>query len=280
MAATTPLSTRLAPACGQRLPVIGLGTYQAFDVGSSAPERAELKNVLSTLAQHGGTVVDSSPMYGRAEGVVGDLADELNLLPSLYLATKVWTRGESDGIAQIEDSLRLLRTRRIDLMQVHNLLDWRTHLKTLKVWQANGRIRHLGVTHYHAGAYEELMSVMRTKEFSFAQFNYSLGEREAERKLLPLCADLGMGVLVNRPFAQGDLFARVRGKPLPDWTKEFDCASWSQFFLKWILGHPAVTCVIPGTRRVSHLVDNLGAGRGRLPDAAQRAKMLSHLQSI
>jgi len=280
MAAASTLSTRLAPAVGQHLPVVGLGTYQTFDVGANAPERSELKRVLSTLVQHGATVVDSSPMYGRAEGVVGDLADELKLQPSLYLATKVWTRGEAAGVSQMEDSLRLLRSPRIDLMQVHNLLDWRTHLKTLKAWQAQGRIRHIGITHYHAGAYDELMSVMRTKEFGVVQFNYSVGEREAEHKLLPLAAELGMGVLVNRPFAQGDLFARVRGKPLPEWAAEFDCASWGQFFLKWILGHPAVTCVIPGTRRVSHLLDNLAAGRGRLPDAAQRAKMLAHLRTL
>lgn len=280
MAAAPALSTRLAQAAEQRLPVIGLGTYQTFDVGTNAPERAELKNVLSTLVQHGASVVDSSPMYGRAEGVVGDLADELKLHPSLYLATKIWTRGEAAGISQMEDSLRLLRTSRIDLMQVHNLLDWRTHLKTMQAWQAQGRIRHIGITHYHASAYDELMSVMRTRQFSFVQFNYSVGERDAERKLLPLAAELGMGVLVNRPFAQGDLFARVRGKPLPEWTAEFDCTSWGQFFLKWILGHTAVTCVIPGTRRVSHLLDNLAAGRGRLPDAAQRAKMLAHLRSV
>lgn len=280
MAATTPISNRLAPAAGQRLPVVGLGTYQTFDVGSNAPERTELKSVLATLVQEGGSVVDSSPMYGRSEGVVGDLASTLKLQPSLYLATKVWTRGEAAGIAQMEDSLRLLRSPRIDLMQVHNLVDWRTHLKTLQAWQAQGRIRHLGITHYHAGAYDELMSVMRTRAFSFVQFNYSVGEREAEQQLLPLAAELGMGVLVNRPFAQGDLFSRVRGLPLPDWATELDCASWGQFFLKWILGHPAVTCVIPGTRRVSHLLDNLAAGRGRLPDSAQRAKMLAHLRAI
>lgn len=280
MAANPTLASRLAPAAGQSLPVVGLGTYQTFDVSAQAPERAELRQVLSILAQHGAAVVDSSPMYGRAEGVVGDLADESKLQSSLYLATKVWTRGEAAGAAQMENSLRLLRTQRIDLMQVHNLLDWRTHLKTLEAWRAQGRIRHLGITHYHAGAYDELMAVMRTRAFSFVQFNYSVGERDAEQRLLPLAAELGMGVLVNRPFAQGDLFSRVRGRPLPDWAKEIDCASWGQYFLKWILGHPAVTCVIPGTRRVSHLVDNLGAGLGRLPDAAQRAKMLAHLQSI
>lgn len=280
MAEPTLLASRLAVASGQRLPVVGLGTYQTFDVAANAPERAELKNVLATLVQSGATVVDSSPMYGRAEEVVGDLADEQKLQPRLYLATKVWTRGAQAGIAQMEDSFRLLRTKRIDLMQVHNLVDWRTHLKTLEAWQGEGRIRHLGITHYHAGAYDELMDVMRSRAFSFVQFNYSLGERDAEARLLPLAAELGMGVLINRPFAQGGLFSRVRGKPLPAWAVEFDCTSWGQFFLKWILGHPAVTCVIPGTRRVSHVTDNLGAGRGRLPEAAQRSRMLTYLQSL
>lgn len=280
MAESTLLAARLAVASGQRLPVVGLGTYQTFDVAAHAPERAELKNVLATLVQSGATVIDSSPMYGRAEEVVGELADEQKLQPKLYLATKVWTRGRQAGISQMEDSFRLLRAKRIDLMQVHNLVDWRTHLETLEAWQGQGRIRHLGITHYHAGAYDELMDVMRTRKFAFVQFNYSLGERDAEARLLPLAAELGMGVLINRPFAQGGLFSRVRGKPLPAWAVDFDCTSWGQFFLKWILGHPAVTCVIPGTRRVSHLTDNLGAGRGRLPDAAQRSRMLTYLQSL
>jgi diketogulonate reductase-like aldo/keto reductase len=280
MAGTTPLSSRLAVAAGQRLPVVGLGTYQTFDVAPDAPERGELGNVLRTLAQSGATVVDSSPMYGRAERVVGDLAGEFDLHSRLFLATKVWTRGAQAGVAQMEESMRLLRTQRIDLMQVHNLVDWRSHLRTMQAWQGQGRIRHLGITHYHAGAYEELMDVMRTRAFAFVQFNYSVGEREAEARLLPLAAELGMGVIVNRPFAQGGLFARVRGKPLPPWAPEFDCTSWGQFFLKWILGHPAVTCVIPGTRRVSHLLDNLGAGRGRLPDTAQRSRMITYLQSL
>jgi diketogulonate reductase-like aldo/keto reductase len=279
-ASQTLIDTRVAPAANQKLPVVGLGTYQTFDVGPTAEERAELKEVLRALAGQAGAVVDSSPMYGRAEGVVGDLAHESSVHPSLFMATKVWIRGEAAGIAQMQASLRLLRTGRIDLMQVHNLVDWRTHLKTLKQWKADGRVRHIGVTHYHAGAYEELMSVMRTGEFSFVQFNYSMAEREAEARLLPLCAELGMGVIINRPFSQGDLFPRVQGKPLPAWASEFDCSSWAQFFLKWILGHPAVTCVIPGTRRLRHLQDNLAAGRGRLPDSAQRARMLAHLKSL
>jgi diketogulonate reductase-like aldo/keto reductase len=274
------LLARTAAAAGVKLPVVGVGTWQTFDVGRDAPERVELEQVLRTLVQAGGSVVDSSPMYGRAESVVGDLAAQAKLHDSLFLATKVWTRGEAAGIAQMEDSLRLLRTSRIDLMQVHNLVDWRTHSRTMKAWRDAGRIRHLGITHYHSGAYDELMRVMRGGEFGFVQFNYSMAEREAERKLLPLAAELGMGVVINRPFSQGDLFPRVKGKPLPAWASELDCASWAQFFLKWILGHPAVTCVIPGTRLVVHMKDNLGAGRGRLPDAKQRARMLEYLHTL
>jgi aryl-alcohol dehydrogenase-like predicted oxidoreductase len=268
------------PIRGERLPAIGVGTWQTFDVGKSAGERAELKEVLRALVAQGATVVDSSPMYGRAEGVVGDLAAELELHRSLFIATKVWTRGESAGIAQMEESLRLLRAQRIDLMQVHNLVDWKTHLKTLKSWKAQGRLRYIGITHYHAGAFGDLMAVLRTREFDFVQFNYSMAEHEADQRLLPLCAELGIGVLINRPFATGELFPRVKGNALPAWAADFDCASWAQFFLKWILGHPAVTCAIPGTRRIAHLNDNLGAARGRLPDAAQRAKMLAHLQAL
>jgi aryl-alcohol dehydrogenase-like predicted oxidoreductase len=277
---STPLIARIAPAAGASLPAVGVGTWQTFDVGRDPAVRDELRAVLRALVEGGGSVVDSSPMYGRAEGVVGDLAAEAKLHAALFLATKVWTRGAAAGVAQMEESLKLLRTPRIDLMQVHNLVDWRTHLSTLKEWKAAGRFRHLGITHYHSGAYEELMAVMRTREFTFVQFNYSMAEREAERRLLPLAAELGMGVIINRPFSQGDLFPRVKGKQLPAWAAELDCTSWAQFFLKWILGHPAVTCAIPGTSRLVHLHDNLGAARGRLPDATQRARMLEHLQSL
>ena len=278
--AKTSLLTRPIPHSSERLPAIGVGTYETFDVGKSAADRAELKDVLRMLVEQGASVVDSSPMYGRAEGVVGDLAAELGLHARLFIATKVWTRGENAGIAQMEDSARLLRAQKIDLMQVHNLVDWQTHLKTLKSWKAQGRLRHIGITHYHSGAFDDLMSVLRTREFDFVQFNYSMAEHEADQRLLPLCAELGVAVLVNRPFSQGDLFPRVKGKPLPQWAAELDCASWAQFFLKWILGHPAVTCAIPGTRRVAHLSDNLGAARGRLPDQAMRRKMLGHLQAL
>jgi aryl-alcohol dehydrogenase-like predicted oxidoreductase len=271
---------RPIPRSGEQLPVVGLGTWQTFDVGPRAPERAELKEVLRALVDEGANVVDSSPMYGESERVVGDLAADLALHPRLFLATKVWTSGREAGIRQMENSFKLLRAPRIDLMQVHNLLDLATHVKTLREWKAAGRIRYLGITHYHDGAYRDLERLVKTREYDFVQFNYSMTEREAETRLLPLCADSGTAVLINRPFAQASLFGKVKGKPVPAWAAEFDCSSWAQFFLKYLLAHPAVTCVIPGTRRVTHLKDNLQAGVGRLPDAAARKRMVEYLEGI
>ena len=271
---------RPIPRTGEPLPVVGVGTWQTFDVGTSAPERAELKDVLRRLVEAGGSVIDSSPMYGRSEGVVGDLSAALGLRDKLFFATKVWTNGRDSGIHQMEDSLRLMRAQRMDLMQVHNLLDLDTHAKTLREWKKAGRIRYIGITHYHDGAHDDLEKLVRTKEWDFVQFNYSMAEREAERRLLPACADAGVAVLVNRPFSQGSLFPRVKGKPLPPWAGEFDCSSWGQFFLKYLLGHPAVSCVIPGTRRVSHLNDNVRSGMGRLPDAAMRKRMVEYLSRL
>jgi aryl-alcohol dehydrogenase-like predicted oxidoreductase len=268
---------RPIPRSGEPLPVVGLGTWQTFDVAPTATERTELKEVLRALVGEGGTVVDSSPMYGQAERVVGDLAADLELHPRLFLATKVWTSGRDAGIRQMENSFRLLRTQRIDLMQVHNLLDLATHVKTLRAWKTAGRIRYLGITHYHEGAHRDLERLVKTREYDFVQFNYSMTEREAEDRLLPACADSGTAVIINRPFAQASLFGRVKGKPLPPWAADFDCTSWAQFFLKYLLGHPAVTCVIPGTRRVAHLKDNMQAGMGRLPDAATRKRMVEYL---
>jgi len=273
------MSTRPIPRTGEALPVVGVGTSQTFDVGPSAHERIELKEVLRLLASHGGSVIDSSPMYGEAERVVGDLTDKLDVRARLFFATKVWTSGRDEGIRQMEQSFRLLKTTRIDLMQVHNLLDVDTHAKTLQDWKAAGRIRYTGITHYNAGAYRQLEQLVKTKEFDFIQLNFSMAEREAEDRLLQVCAESGTAVIVNRPFAGAELFGRVKGKALPPWAAEFDCASWGQFFLKWILGHRAVTCVIPGTRRTAHLLDNVQAGTGRLPDAAMRKRMLAHLQA-
>ena len=271
---------RPIPRSGEPLPVVGLGTWQTFDVAPNSPLLADLKEVMRTLVEHGGKVVDSSPMYGQAERVVGDLAAELNLHPKLFLATNVWTRGREAGIRQMENSIRLLRTQRIDLMQVHNLLDLATHVRTLHEWKAAGRIRYIGITHYHEGAHPDLERLVKTREYDFVQFNYSMAEREAEDRLLPACAASGTAVIVNRPFAQASLFGRVKGKPLPPWVADFDCTSWAQFFLKYVLGHPAVTCVIPATRRAAHARDNMQAGMGRLPDAATRRRMVEYLARL
>jgi aryl-alcohol dehydrogenase-like predicted oxidoreductase len=279
-APVTTLLKRPIPRSGELLPAVGIGTWRTFDVGPNDAARAELKEVLRGMVALGGSVVDSSPMYGEAERVVGDLSAQLALRASLFLATKVWTSGREAGIRQMERSLKLMRTERLDLMQVHNLLDVATHTRTLREWKAAGRIRYLGVTHYHEGAYRELERLARTREYDFVQLNYSMAEREADARLLAACADSGTAVIVNRPFSHAGLFGRVTGKLLPAWAADFDCASWAQFFLKWILGHPAVTCVIPGTGRLAHLRDNMQAGSGRLPDAAQRRRMLEYLERL
>jgi diketogulonate reductase-like aldo/keto reductase len=257
------------------IPVVGLGTWRVFDVGALPAERTPLKDVLKSLVELGGRVVDSSPMYGTAESVVGDLAAELAITDKLFLATKVWTSGREAGVAQMEQSLKRLRAQRLDLIQIHNLLDWRTHLRTLREWKAAGRIRYLGVTHYTSSAYDELERVLRAETLDFVQVNYSLGE--AERRILPLARDRGVAVLANRPFAEGGLFQRVRAQAVPPWAAEFDCDSWAQFFLKWILANPAVTCAIPGTSRPQHMVDNLKAATGKLPDTAMRDRMAAHV---
>ena len=278
-AAATPLQ-RPIPRSGETIPIVGLGTWQTFDVGPHAPQRAELKDVLRDLVALGGRVVDSSPMYGESERVVGDLTSELGNRRELFFATKVWTTGREAGIRQMEQSFALMRTRIMDLMQIHNLVDHDVHLRTLREWKAAGRIRYLGITHYHSGAFADLERLVKTKQYDFVQFNYSLDEPEAEARLLPACAASGTAVLINRPFAQAGLFGRVRGKPLPPWAAEIGCATWAQFFLKWILGNPAVTCVIPGTRRVEHLRDNLAAGAGAMPDAAMRKRMADYVAQL
>lgn len=278
-AAATPLQ-RPIPRSGETIPIVGLGTWQTFDVGPHAPQRAELKEVLRDLVALGGRVVDSSPMYGESERVVGDLTSELGNRRELFFATKVWTTGREAGIRQMEQSFALMRTRIMDLMQIHNLVDHDVHVRTLREWKAAGRIRYLGITHYHSGAFADLERLVKTKQYDFVQFNYSLDEPEAEARLLPACAASGTAVLINRPFAQAGLFGRVRGKPLPPWAAEIGCATWAQFFLKWILGNPAVTCVIPGTRRVEHLRDNLAAGAGAMPDAAMRKRMADYVAQL
>jgi diketogulonate reductase-like aldo/keto reductase len=271
--AVPAMRTRNIPATGEALPVVGVGTWQTFDVGASAQDRKPLEEVLAGLVAAGGKVVDSSPMYGRSEGVVGEISRKLRLRPSLFLATKVWTSGRDSGIAQMEQSLRELRTDRIDLMQVHNLVDVRTHLATLSDWKSRGRVRYVGITHYTAGAYSEIERLLRQERLDFLQINYSVLEPEAGERLLPLAAERGVAVIANRPFGGGEALRRSSGRELPDWAGELDCRSWAQLFLKWILGNSAVTCAIPGTGKLRHLEDNVRAAAGPLPDASQRRRI-------
>jgi len=265
--------TRTIPSTGEALPVIGLGTWENFDV-SGKP--AKLAAVLDTLFAAGGRVIDSSPMYGKAEAAVGALLADRPAAKS-FLATKVWTQGEKQGVVEMNRSFELMGTRRLDLMQVHNLLDWRVHLKTMQAWKEAGRIRYLGITHYTASAHAELESVMRAAPWDFVQLNYSLEERGAEDHLLPLARERGIAVIVNRPFGGGGLIRNLRKQPLPGWAGELGCSSWAEILLKFILAHPSVTCAIPGTGEPAHMADIVKAGEGPLPTAEQHKRMLSLL---
>ncbi len=264
--------SRKIPSSGEMLPVIGLGTWQTFDVGAEVAERAPLEAVLREFVALGGRMIDSSPMYGNSEIVAGDLMEKNSLRHKLFVATKVWTAGKAAGIRQMEDSMRKLRASPIDLMQVHNLLDVEEHLDTLRDWKRRKLVRHIGVTHYTATGHEAVARVMTSHKLDFIQINYSVGEREAEQRLLPLALERGVAVIANRPFAGGDLFRRVRSKPLPAWAREIDCSSWAQLLLKFVVSHPAITCAIPATAKVAHLRDNMQAGSGRMPD--QKMRML------
>lgn len=264
---------RSIPSSGESLPAVGLGTSRVFDVGESREDRAPLLEVLELLTGHGGSVVDTSPMYGRAEKVVGDLARQGGLGEQIFLATKVWTRGREAGVAQMEESMKLLGSDTIDLMQIHNLVDWQTHIRTLRAWKEEGRIRYLGITHYRVDAFPDLEAIMLREQIDFVQLNYSILTPAAADRLLPLAADRGIAVLVNRPYENGAVFSRVRGMELPAWAQELEINSWGQFCLKWVLADPAVTCVIPGTSKPRHMLDNLGAGVGPLPDPSQRERM-------
>jgi len=272
--------TRAIPASGEKIPVIGLGTWQVFDLGDSSNQREPIKEVLRRFVQLGGKMIDSSPMYGRAETVIGDLTNELQLRDRLFLATKVWTTGKQAGIESMERSFQRLRISRLDLIQVHNLVDVDTQLATIRAWKEQGRVRYLGVTHYIDSAFPEVEKIVRREKLDFLQINYSIVDRAAEERLLPLARDHGLATLINRPFSSGDLFSRLRGKPLPDWAAEFDCKSWAQFLLKWILGNEAVTSAIPATGKVNHLEDNFAAGSGRLPDAKLRQRMVDYVAAL
>ena len=271
------MHTRLIPATREPLPVVGCGTYRTFDVGAASEERAPLLAVLNVLFTAGGSVIDSSPMYGAAERVVGDLLSQAQNRSRAFLATKVWTSGQQAGIDQINRSFELLQDRRIDLIQVHNLLDWKVQLQTLRDLKRSGRIRYVGITHYSASAYAEVEAVLRSEALDFLQINYAMNDTAAERRILPLAADRGVAVIANQPFGGGGLLRDLLRRPLPSWAQEIDCQSWAQVLLKFVLSNPAVTCVIPGTGRPEHMVDNIAAGFGRLPDAALRARMIDSL---
>ncbi|HKV54225.1 MAG TPA: aldo/keto reductase [Candidatus Binataceae bacterium] len=274
MKSTKPqMITRAIPATGELLPVIGLGTWQAFDVASVPASLKPLGEVLRRFFAGGGRLIDSSPMYGQAEGVVGELLDAPHTRASAFIATKVWTSGREAGIAQMRRSFELFRTRVIDLMQIHNLLDWQTHLPTLRKMKDAGQIRYIGVTHYTDSALPALAEIIGREPLDFVQLAYSIDDREAERRVLSLAADHKVAVIANRPFGGGGMFTRVRGKSLPGWASDFGCASWADFFLKYIVSNPAVTCAIPATANPVHLSDNLEAGYGRLPDERERRRM-------
>jgi diketogulonate reductase-like aldo/keto reductase len=269
---------RIIPSTGEQLTCVGVGTWQTFDVGTDAAEREPLKGVLRTLIEKAGSVIDSSPMYGRSEKVIGELSSELALNSKLFIATKVWTTGEQEGIRQMNNSFSLLKRNKIDLLQVHNLTDWRTHLKTLRSWKESGKVRYIGITHYLESAYSTVEDILKSNTLDFMQINYSVSSRKAAERLFPLAHEKRVAVIINRPFEGGALFSTVHGKQLPEWAREFDCSSWAQFFLKFILSNPTVTCVIPGTARQDHMIDNMAAAYGRLPAEEHRIKMVKLME--
>jgi aryl-alcohol dehydrogenase-like predicted oxidoreductase len=263
---------RKIPSSGESVPVVGIGTSRRYQ-GTTEAERAQLKEVLRRFKELGGKVIDTAPAYGNAETVVGDLVADLGIRDSLFIATKVGAQGREAGIEQMEQSLKRLRTRKIDLIAVHNLWDTQTQLRTLREWKQAGRIRYVGITTSSDRQYQEFEQTMKTEALDFIQVDYAIDNRNAEQRILPLAADRGMAVMINLPFGRGRLFGAVQGQKLPPWASDFDCASWAHFFLKYIVSHPAVTCAIPGTAKVEYVIDNLGAARGRLPDPAMRRRM-------
>jgi len=280
LAQAAPLIQRKIPSTGESLPIIGIGTARRYEAVTTEAERAPLREVLRQFKEMGGKVIDTAPSYGTAEMVVGDLVAELNIRESLFIATKLGAHGRDAGIAQLEQSFKRLRTPKIDLVAVHNLQDTQTQLRTLREWKQAGRVRYVGITTSFERQHPELEQTMKAEALDFIQVDYALDNRKADQGILPLAADRGMGVMINLPFGRGRLFTAVQGRSLPIWAGEFDCASWAQFFLKYIVSHPAVTCAVPGTAKVEYLVDNLGAARGRLPDAAMRRRMESFIDGL
>lgn len=270
---------RIIPSSGEKLPVIGLGTWKCFDTNDTG-RYPQLSSVLENMYEQGGALIDSSPMYGKAEQVIGGLTHDMKERNKFFYATKVWTTGREEGIAQMESSMEKMQREKIDLMQIHNLLDWRTHLKVLREWKASGKIRYIGITHYKDEMHEELEKIMKEEPLDFVQFNYSIDAVHAEKRLLQAAADQGVATLINRPFGEGKLFQKVQGKPLPAWAIEAGMESWSSFCLRYILSHPAVTCVIPATSNPQHAIGNCKAAQDELPDEQIRAKMLSYFRNV
>ena len=268
---------RVIPSSGEELSIMGMGTYSTF---SDATPMQQLGEVLQVFFDQGGQMIDSSPMYGPAEGIVGELLKTTQNTTGLFAATKVWTDGRQAGIDQMNESMELMGVPTMDLMQIHNLRDWKVHLKTLKEWKEQGRVRYLGITTSHGRFHEELEAIMKTEPLDFVQLTYNAANRVTDARLLPLARDRGIATIINRPYQGGSLFRNVKGKPLPDWAGEIDCTSWGQYFLKFIAGHPAVTCIIPATSKVKHMRDNMAAGKGRTPDAAQRQRMIDYLEAL
>ncbi len=279
-AASGPPLTKAIPGTGERLPVIGMGSWLTFDVGANEMLRAERLEVLRAFFEAGGAAIDSSPMYGSSEEVIGYCLARLADTRALFSATKVWTLLQARGVRQMEASRRLWGTDRFDLMQIHNMLDWEAHLETLVDWKAQGRLRYIGITTSHGRRHPAFEKAAAERPFDFVQFTYNILDRQAERRLLPLAAERGLAVIVNRPFRGGALFDYFERQPLPDWAREFDCANWAQFFLKFIVSHPAVTCAIPATTRVDHMRQNMGAATGRLPDPDMRRRMIRYVEGL
>jgi len=278
-AASAVALTKRIPSTGEPLPVVGMGSWITFDVGDDAAARAQRVEVLRAFFDGGGTLIDSSPMYLTSQEVIGHCLARLPERPALFAATKVWTMTRALGIRQMEASRQLWGLDRFDLMQVHNLLDWEAHLETLTEWKAQGRVRYIGVTTSHGRRHDTLEQIMTTQPIDFVQFTYNMADREAEERLLPLAAERGLAVIVNRPFRRGTLFETIGSRPLPDWAGEIGCTNWAQFFLKFIVAHPAVTCAIPATSRVDHMRENMGAAHGPFPDAKTRARMVQYIES-
>ncbi|MFT3909315.1 MAG: aldo/keto reductase [Ferruginibacter sp.] len=270
---------RNIPSSGEQLPVIGIGTWKTFDVSNNETYPV-LENILKEMYTNGGRLIDSSPMYGNAEKVIGDITLKMEMANDLFYATKVWITGKQQGIAQMEASIQKMKRATIDLMQIHNLVDWKTHLATLRQWKESGKTRYIGITHYTDDMHTELENILRKEPIDFVQFNYSIQSTHAEKRLLPAAADLGVATLINRPLGTGKIFHLVQDKPLPGWAKEYDIKSWAGYFLKYIIAHPAVTCVIPATSDLKHAEDNFAGGIGVLPDEEMRKNMLAYFNNL